>query len=217
MRAHKPSAIIVDEDLDLATLVTGILNDDGFVATLLTDPSALRALVELLEPDVILIDIKGYGDDEARKAIAWLHQRANPIPVVMCTTSEEMVRSVGVTPGGKKFVAAVLKPFNVGELVDKLREVVAERAPLPKQEHVRPVPSLSDLLRRYGIRDIQSATDCEWVVFKDKCGAKVQIYWWEQASAYCISRMRPGANALEDLGRTKSAADAVARALSACR
>jgi two-component system OmpR family response regulator len=131
MRIHKPTAIIVDEDLDLASLVTTVLNENGFTATQLADPALLPKLVERLNPDVVLIDIKGYSDDKARDAVAWLDQHRDHIPVVMFTTSAEMARSVGVTPGGKKFVKALLKPFSQDELIRTLRQAIARQAPSP--------------------------------------------------------------------------------------
>lgn len=213
MRVLKPSALVVDEDLDIATLVAGILNDEGFIATIVTDISALYQVVERLEPDVVLLDIKGYADKAAWDAAVWLHQRPRPIPVIMFTTAEQLAEQVGVTPAGKAFVSMVPKPFDLQQLIDKVTEAFAGRAPLPKVAHVKPKPSVSELLSKRGVKDIRTYPDREWVVFRDKRGALVQIYWWEQASYYCISRMKPGAEALEDLGKCKTAEEAVQRAL----
>lgn len=214
MREHKPSALVVDPDLDMATLATAILNDSGFLATILTDIGDFYDVVERLEPDVVLIDIKGYADQAARDAVEWLQSRPNPIPIVMFTTSPQMADTVGITPAGQKFVDFVSKPFDLQDLIATLQRAVAGRAPMPAVVHVKPMPSISSLLRDRGIKDIQEAPDREWVVFRDTQGALVQIYWWENANAYCISRARPGVKVLEDLGRTKTAEEAVQRALA---
>lgn len=210
---HKPTALIVDPDLDIATMTAAILNDDGFVATILTDLATLLDVVARLEPDVVLIDIKGYADDQARDAISWLSNRPVPIPVVMFTTSEEMAKTVGVTPVGKKFVAVLRKPFELSQLLDTLHQAIAGQGPLPEVRHVKPSPSVGELLRKQGIKDIQEASDREWVVFRDKNGAQVQIYWWEQADAYYVSKMKPDAESVEDLGKCKTAEEAAQRAL----
>ncbi|MBI2953529.1 MAG: response regulator transcription factor [Chloroflexi bacterium] len=215
MQIHRPSVLVVDDDFDICALVTAILSDEGFLVTSTHDLTALPEMAERLQPDVVLLEVKGYADQAAWDAAYWLHQRANPIPIIMFTTHPHLADVIGVTPSGEMFITVIQKPFELQELIAKVKAAAAGRPPMMKVPHFKPTPCLSDLLKRKGIADVDEDTEREWVAFKDERGAQIQIYWWAQASAYCICRLIPGAEITEDLGKCRTPEEAVERALSA--
>jgi len=83
------SVLIVDDDDMTVALVAEVLADEGFTVTHLgnTTSDAIRAALNRLEPDVVLLDGSdklGYSDSWADAA--WLHKRPRPVAVIMFTS-----------------------------------------------------------------------------------------------------------------------------------
>lgn len=214
MKIHRPSVLVVDDDFDISAMVTAILSDEGFLVTVTHDLTALHEMATRLQPDVVLLEAKGIADEAAWDAAYWLQQRANRIPVIVVTPHEHLADAVGVTPSGELFVTVIQKPFNLQELVAKVKAAVAGRPPLVKVPHIRPTPRLNELLKQKGIDCVAEDIEREWVAFTDRKGAQIQIYWWAQANAYCISRLMPGDEVTQDLGKCRTPQEAVDRALA---
>jgi CheY-like chemotaxis protein len=124
--------LVVDDDRDTADIVEAVLAEEGFTVSLLhrAEPAVLRATVERLEPDCILLDggsSRDYGLswDHA----AWLRARARPIPVVMFTGHEEATREArrGESERSKAaaFAAILPKPFDLDALAEAVARAVA--------------------------------------------------------------------------------------------
>ena len=113
MEAHKPTALVVDDDASLRMLCRVNLELEGFSvreAGTLTDA---EAAVEAERPDVVLLDVH-LGGEESTRLLE--HLRAEGIPVALVTGSADM-RDLGAAD------AVLPKPFEPRELVEVARRL----------------------------------------------------------------------------------------------
>src|SRR5882672_8358231 len=120
-------ALLVDDDRDLARLLTDYLGNHEVVLTHVEDgPRGLDALAEKAF-DVVLLDVMLPGIDgfEVCRRI----RAAHDVPVVMLTArGDDADRIVGLEIGADDYVP---KPFNPRELLARMRAVLrrAKREP----------------------------------------------------------------------------------------
>lgn len=118
--SNTTSVLIVDDDRELAQMLTEYLTAEGFVATVAHDGSiALNKLAtnkyELVILDVMLPSLNGF--DVLRN----LRQTLS-VPVIMLTAhGTDVDRIVGLELGADDYLA---KPFNPRELVARIRAVL---------------------------------------------------------------------------------------------
>ena len=118
------SVLIVDADDMTSALIAEVLSDEGFSVTHLgnTTSDAIRAAVNRLEPDVVLLDGSDkYGYSDSWANAAWLHERARPVAVLMFTShaSDLAEGQLGETERSQlaAFVGFVGKPFDLEMLL----------------------------------------------------------------------------------------------------
>jgi DNA-binding NtrC family response regulator len=127
------SVLIVDDDEQIAGLVTEVLTEEGFTVSGLVDAhtAAIRDEVARLEPDVVLLDGgDGAGYGQSWKSAAWLHERGRPIDVIMFTAhARELAEGrLGESERSQRaaFAGFILKPFDVQALIDTVGHAVKE-------------------------------------------------------------------------------------------
>ena len=119
--------LIVDDDADIANLVEELLSEDGYAVTVLRDAQieAIQEAVARVQPHCILLD-GGVGDGYGAswESAAQMAGRVPPVPVIMFTAhanaSSEATKNISERSQSAGFVAVLLKPF---ELADLLRAV----------------------------------------------------------------------------------------------
>jgi len=117
----KPIILVVDDDLPILALMRSLLREFGFEAV--TAESGREALIEARKrrPSVVLIDknMPGMTGDEVIRAL-----RAEPgfdgLPILILS-GEQISKSDLNTLGAD---GAVLKPFDIGDLIARLRSFV---------------------------------------------------------------------------------------------
>ncbi len=124
-----PSALIVDDERDLASLLEFNLRQAGFETTIAgTGEQALLALRKRV-PDLVLLDLMLpdlSGNEVCRQIKA--DPRTRHVRVIMLTAkSEELDRVVGFELGADDYV---VKPFSVREVVLRAKAVL-RRGPRP--------------------------------------------------------------------------------------
>ena len=104
--------------------VAGILVDQGWRVSVLPDTAmeTVRAAVDRLEPDCILLDGAGQGDfGESWLAAAAISQRARPIPVIMFSVdaraTHEAQEGTSARTRRAGFAAVLPKPFELEALL----------------------------------------------------------------------------------------------------
>ena len=129
------SVLIVDDDQDVSGLVAEVLREEGFNIAELADPhhEAIRAEVSRFKPDVVLLDgwdKTGYG--QSWLDAAWLHERSQPIAVIMFTghAGDLAEAKLGESERSQRaaFVGFVSKPFDLQDLIDVVSRAVREPA-----------------------------------------------------------------------------------------
>ncbi len=129
--------LIVDDEKDIVDLLSYNLEKEGFATTKAYDGESAFDLVKAREPDLVILDLMlpGIRGLEVCKLI-----RKNPdtemLPVIMLTAKGEQVDKIlGLEVGADDYVT---KPFNVRELIARVRAVLRRTEARPdseKREH----------------------------------------------------------------------------------
>jgi two-component system OmpR family response regulator len=116
-----PHVVVLEDDLELRSLVTRGLREEGFRVT--TAGSAAEAL-EVLEgqrPDAMVVDI-GLPDADGRDVVQALRARGETAPVIFLTARDALPdRLSGFAAGGDDYLT---KPFAFAELVARLHALI---------------------------------------------------------------------------------------------
>ena len=129
------TVLVVENDREIGELVEYVLDQEGFAVSLLNGagPEPLRAAVDRIEPDCILLDGEspfGYGASWADAA--WMTTRDRAVPVIMFTGHAAAVReaeeNTSVRSRGAGFTGVLPKPFDLDRLVATVAGAVALRA-----------------------------------------------------------------------------------------
>jgi len=114
-------ALVVDDEPDLAEVLTSMLAHEGWAARAAHDGAEARRLAEQARPDVVILDVNlpdASGFDVLHELRA-----LNPAVCVLFLTARDSVedRIAGITAGGDDYVT---KPFSMEEVAARLRGLV---------------------------------------------------------------------------------------------
>jgi chemosensory pili system protein ChpA (sensor histidine kinase/response regulator) len=123
-----PYILVIDDDDSIRALLRLLLEPHGYRVLLAPDGEVGLALAETHHPDVILLDVampRRNGMD------VYLDLRHNPriaeIPVLVLSASLTE-RDIQTWRGLTNVVDAIMKPFDVYELLDRLAQICKRRA-----------------------------------------------------------------------------------------
>ncbi len=145
-----PRVLVVDDDVKLVGLLARSLRFEGFDVVCANTADAALAVLREREPDLVLLDI---GMPE-RDGIGVLREtrRVSDVAVVMLTARDEVQDKVGALDlGADDYVA---KPFDIDELVARMRAVLRRRGK-PALDRLSYGDVRLDLGRREADRDGQ--------------------------------------------------------------
>jgi two-component system phosphate regulon response regulator OmpR len=112
--------LIVDDDVDVRTMLAEYLSAQGYAVAEAADGAAMRREIDRQLPDVILLDVRLPGEDGLSLA-RYLRERYD-VGIIMVTASGEVVdRIVGLELGADDYVA---KPFDPRELLARVKSVM---------------------------------------------------------------------------------------------
>ncbi|MFY8095170.1 MAG: response regulator transcription factor [Niveispirillum sp.] len=134
---------IVEDDRDIREMLADFLGGQGFAILSAPDGASFRAQMATARPDLVILDI-GLPDDHGYRIMQWLRERGADCPPIIIVTgaSSPRDRSAGLDLGADDYVC---KPFDLGELLSRVRAVLRRAAPRPA-----PVAVPSDLHVRFG-------------------------------------------------------------------
>jgi diguanylate cyclase (GGDEF)-like protein len=112
--------LLVDDDLELAEYLAGVLRDNGFDVETMVEPMEVLEEIRHTPPDLLLLDLylPDYTGDELA-AVLRQHEIDVGIPIVFISTeSSQERRTRALMRGGDDFL---FKPIQPKELVDTVR------------------------------------------------------------------------------------------------
>jgi two-component system alkaline phosphatase synthesis response regulator PhoP len=124
----KQKVFVVDDDPDIRRLVGTVLERENFVVESAASAAEFFKKLTTYKPDLVVLDLQ-LPDEDGFGIIKKL--RANPqfthIPIVMLTVqSVDSYKIAGLEIGADDYI---VKPFNQGELVARLRAVLRRTKP----------------------------------------------------------------------------------------
>jgi two-component system phosphate regulon response regulator OmpR len=122
--------LVVDDDASLREMLAEYLGSHGFSVSVAPDGESMRAEIERVAPDVVLLDLRLPREDGLSLA-RYLREHYD-IGIIMVTGSGEVVdRIVGLEVGADDYVT---KPFDPRELLARVKSVM-------RRMHARPAPA----------------------------------------------------------------------------
>lgn len=124
----KNKVMVVDDDPDIRRLVSTVLEREGFIVDSAPNAADFFKKVTQFKPDLIVLDLQ-LPDDDGFGIIKKLRNNPNTVhmPVVMLTVqSVDSYKIAGLEIGADDYI---VKPFNQGELVARLRAVLRRTKP----------------------------------------------------------------------------------------
>ena len=124
--------LLVEDDPETARSLTKALESSGYRVTTAGTGSEARSIIELMRPDLILLDLMLPDADGLVLTTAF--KMLTDAPIIICSARQEQVdRVLGLRLGADDFIA---KPFELEELEARI-EAVLRRA-----SRVREVPAV---------------------------------------------------------------------------
>lgn len=135
VRSRKPLVLVVEDDPDLGETIVGYLKDEGLDAKLARDGDQAMRLVDQIHPSAMILDLmmpRRDGFSVLRELRA--DGRIAKLPVIVVTAIFGLSERLYATELGA--ADYVTKPFELDELVERVRNVLASRNNEPVEPEV---------------------------------------------------------------------------------
>ena len=116
----KPVILVVDDDLPILTLMRNVLREFGFEARVAGSPLVAIAAAREESPDLILLDKNMPGTSVHETIRSLRSEGARSVPIVILSgepIEPDELASLGAA-------GSVMKPFDIRELVERIRAYV---------------------------------------------------------------------------------------------
>jgi DNA-binding response OmpR family regulator len=131
-RVRRPLILVVEDDPDLGDAIVTFLKDEGLDAKLARDGDQAMRLVDQLSPAAMILDLmmpRRDGFSVLRELRA--DGRIGSLPVIVVTAIFGLSERLYATELGA--ADYVTKPFELDELIERVRNVLASRQEEPAQ------------------------------------------------------------------------------------
>jgi DNA-binding response OmpR family regulator len=135
-RSRRPLVLVVEDDPDLGETIVSFLKDEGLEAKLARDGDQAMRLVDQVAPAAMVLDLmmpRRDGFSVLRELRA--DGRIARLPVIVVTAIFGLSERLYATELGA--ADYVTKPFELDELLGRVRNVLASRADEPLQTGLR--------------------------------------------------------------------------------
>ncbi|MFO1060918.1 MAG: response regulator [Dongiaceae bacterium] len=133
--------VVVDDEAGLRAMLEEFLTGRGFAVTTAADGTALRAAMRGGPVDLVLLDINMPGEDGLSLA-RYLRQETRTAFIMLTAVGDVVDRIVGLELGADDYVT---KPFDLRELLARIRSVLRRAAPAagpqPARQAATPAPA----------------------------------------------------------------------------
>ncbi|CAL2061145.1 MULTISPECIES: response regulator transcription factor [Streptomyces] len=147
--------LVVDDDPDLAEVLTGALRYEGWQVRAAGDGAAALTAARELTPDAVVLDVM-LPDMDGFTVLRRLHETQPEVCVLFLTARDAVEdRIAGLTAGGDDYVT---KPFSLEEVVARLRGLL-RRAGMARRPEPEEDPGLvvGDLVMDEDAREVTRA------------------------------------------------------------
>lgn len=143
--------LIVDDEPLLADLLAMAMTTEGWSARTANDGQVALRLAREFHPDVVVLDVMMPHVD-GLQVVTRLRERGNDVPVLFLTAKDDVAdRIAGLRAGGDDYVT---KPFNLEEVVTRLRGMARRHLRVVAEE---PVLTVGDLHLNEETYEVQRA------------------------------------------------------------
>ncbi len=128
MEEKKKKILLVDDEVDIVTVIRMRLESSGYEVVVATDGKEALNTARSIMPDLIILDLMLPGMDGfhvARMLKYDIHYKDIPIIMLTAKAGEEF-RKTGEQVGADAYMN---KPFEAEKLLAKIRELLAARNP----------------------------------------------------------------------------------------
>ena len=116
-----PYVVVLEDDLELRSLLTRGLREEGFQVTTAGSAAEVFDVVRGQQPDALIVDI-GLPDADGRDVVQALRAQGETAPVIFLTARDALPdRLSGFAAGGDDYLT---KPFAFAELVARLHALM---------------------------------------------------------------------------------------------
>lgn len=120
MEPSNPSILIVEDDVEIRTLVAELLVTEGFVVIQSSNGREMDDALNKAVPDLVVLDLMLPGEDGL--SICRRLRTNNTVPILMLTAKgDEIDRVVGLEVGADDYL---VKPFSPRELTARIRAIL---------------------------------------------------------------------------------------------
>ncbi|GLX52146.1 response regulator transcription factor [Streptomyces sp. MB22_4] len=146
--------LVVDDDPDLAEVLTGALRYEGWQVRAAADGAAALAAARELTPDAVVLDVM-LPDMDGFTVLRRLHETQPEVCVLFLTARDAVEdRIAGITAGGDDYVT---KPFSLEEVVARLRGLLRRAGMARRPEEEDPGLVVGDLVMDEDAREVTRA------------------------------------------------------------
>ena len=124
-RSSQPHLLIVDDDVDILALIDRYFSGQGFRVSTANDGAAMRSVLAAESVDVVLLDL-GLPREDGLELTRQLRARWHGAIIIVTGRGESVDRVVGLELGADDYVT---KPFDLRELLARVRSVLRRMAP----------------------------------------------------------------------------------------
>ena len=146
MAERAESVLIVDDETDVAHVIDVTLASEGFITHIAADGEQAVKMAEELRPDLVLLDVMMPGVDGVEVCRRLRSNPATAATSIIMLTAKTLPsdRVVGLTAGADDYVA---KPFDVDELVARVRSTLRRSAQLRGISPLTGLPGNFEIVR----------------------------------------------------------------------
>lgn len=118
--------MIVDDDSELAEMLSQFLTTHGFLSVVALDGAQATTAFATTPPDLVILDLMLPGEDGF--SIARRLRAQSDVPIIMLSArGDDIDRIIGLETGADDYLP---KPFNPRELLARIKAVLRRRIPL---------------------------------------------------------------------------------------
>lgn len=122
-----PHIVVINDEQEMLSLFRDLLTEEGYRVSTLTYPVANLADLQILAPDLLVLDMVFGGEDRGWHYLQQIrfNRATAALPVIVCTAAVRLVRDAQEYLTGMG-IGVVLKPFDIDPFLAEVRRRLAQ-------------------------------------------------------------------------------------------